>query len=120
MKKILWVLVIAIITIPIVGASWSEWSPWWEFSYEHQYNFSFDVDEEWNMISIPWNESISKYDLVIEYDNVYSWNEAVEEGILIDDVYGWNTESQFYEFVDVLEPDRGYWIWSYHNITIKG
>jgi len=120
MKKILWILVIAL-AIPIVGASWTEWSPWQTFTYERtNYNFSIDVSEKWNMISIPWNESISKDDLTIVYDDSYTWDEAVDAGLLLNFIYGWDTENQYYEFVDVLEPDRGYWLWSYHDITIKG
>ena len=120
-KHILIALIVVVSLISVVGADWASWSQPWEFDYaDSDYNFTIDLKEGWNMVSVPLNQSVSKYDFLVDYEGVYTWNYSVENGVLLDYVYGWDAENQYYEFVDVLEPSRGYWIWSYYDLLLRG
>jgi len=76
------------------------------------------LQKNWNLISLPFNESISKYDIMISYGGTnYTWNEAVTANIILNFIYGWKRgpTNQSYESTDTLQPGHGYWVWSYHS-----
>jgi hypothetical protein len=77
------------------------------------------LQEHWNLISLPFNESKNKSEIFISYngDN-YTWNEAVINGYILNFIYGWNATSQTYEIYNTLEPGYGYWIWTYYECSI--
>ena len=96
------------------------------------YNPAVDVHvstlyENWNLISLPFNESINKTDITVHYAGVnYTWVDAVSNGYVNNFLFGWDRNSQSYTFVDTLVPGYGYWLFAYEqsdlwveNITIK-
>jgi hypothetical protein len=48
----------------------------------------------------------------------YSWQEAVNNSIIIGFIYGWNRNSQNYELIDTLIPGHGYWIYAYQDCEL--
>jgi len=79
--------------------------------------------ENWNLISIPFNESVDKADIIVTYDNTnYSWNDAVTNNIVLDFIYYWNRTNQNYDIINILEPGYGYWVYAYHdcNLIVSG
>jgi hypothetical protein len=77
------------------------------------------LTNNWNFISLPFNQSISKTDLVVSTGgNSYSWNNAVSSGIINEYLFGWNRIGQNYIFAETLEPGYGYWIYAYDNCEI--
>ena len=62
-----------------------------------------DLSSGWNFISLPFNESIDKSDLLMKYDTDF---------YEINYLFGWNRLIQSYEFADVLHPGYGYWLYS--------
>jgi hypothetical protein len=74
------------------------------------------LKQNWDLISLPFNESINKLDIVVSHGGTnYSWTSAVANNIVLNFIYGWNTTNQNYDDSDTLEPGKGYWIWSYHD-----
>jgi len=64
----------------------------------------------WNFISLPFNQSLDKNDVIVKTDDYYySWS----DGIVNDFVFGWDRGTQSYNFASNLEPGQGYWIYSY-------
>lgn len=74
---------------------------------------------EWNMISVPFNQSIHKNNMKVMVDGTtYSWNEAVSNGFVLDFLYEWDTINQTYATRDVLHPGQGCWLYSYDSCDI--
>jgi len=72
------------------------------------------MGNNWNLLSLPFNETVNKNDVLIKYDNAfYSWSQAVNQGLIIDIIYGWDESIQSYQFAFTLEPGQGYWIFAY-------
>jgi nitroreductase len=86
-----------------------------------------NLSSQWNFISLPFNHSINKSDVIVNYANEnYSWNTAVSNNWVSDYVFGWNRAGQSYTFNDVFQPGYGYWIYAYEpcvlwveNITLQ-
>jgi len=77
-------------------------------------SFSLSVFVGWNFISLPFNQSSNKTDIIVEYADVnYTWNEAVTNGYINDYVFGWSRTTQSYAFANTLEPGYGYWLYAY-------
>jgi len=77
-------------------------------------NHITDLIANWNFVSLPFNQSVDKADLIVNYGGTdYNWSDAVSNGYISDYVFGWNRVSHGYEFVDIFEPGYGYWIYSY-------
>ena len=77
----------------------------------------------WNLISLPFNESVNKANIIVSYDNTnYSWNDAVTNNIVLNFIYYWNKTNQNYQLKDILEPGYGYWVYAYHdcNLILSG
>ena len=68
----------------------------------------------YNLVSIPFIGCFDKNNIIV-IDNraVYSWSEAVNEGVILNFVYHWNRQMQSYESTDILEYSYGYWMYSY-------
>ena len=76
--------------------------------------------EEWNLVGLPYDTPVAKEDLTVYYnDTDYTWQQAVNESIILDFIYNWDTISQNYMSADVLNPDYGYWIYAYYECTLK-
>jgi hypothetical protein len=80
--------------------------------------------QKWNFISLPFNQSIDKKDLIIINNGAsYNWTEATDpaNGPLIDSfIFGWNrgTGGQTYQAVNILEPGYGYWMYAYSDCEL--
>jgi photosystem II stability/assembly factor-like uncharacterized protein len=85
------------------------------------------LSQNWNFVSIPFNQSVNKTDIIVEYSDVnYSWSDAVSAGYINDFVFGWDRNTQGYIFSDKFKPGNGYWIYAYtdcilwmENITLE-
>jgi len=79
-----------------------------------------DLYNNWNFISIPFNQTTNKTDLLIKYNGSdYTWDDATDPmNLFIDPViFGWNRTTQTYEYMfgdDInLKSGHGYWIFAY-------
>jgi hypothetical protein len=71
------------------------------------------LNHGWNIISVPFYESIPKEDIIVYYaGSLYTWDEAVANGYILDFLYNYNRATQQYSFSNSLEPGYGYWIWA--------
>ncbi len=78
-----------------------------------------DLIAGWNLIGIPYNESVSKEDLSVNYNGIdYTWEQAVENDTVLAFIYEWDTGTHNYIFTDVLESDKGYWIYANENCSL--
>jgi len=80
------------------------------------------LQENWNFISLPFNQTVLKQNLIINYQgNDYTFNEAVNNGYISSVIFGWDRDIQSYELVDVdeLSPGEGYWMFSYVTCELK-
>ncbi len=75
-----------------------------------------DVEQNWNIISVPYNENVSKTNILI---NDILWTDAVTADIVNDVVFGWDRGTQSYNFADIFEPGYGYWLYAYQQCTLK-
>jgi hypothetical protein len=79
------------------------------------------MSDEWNFVSLPFNQSVDKDQLFVIYNgSEYNWTEATTGGdpILLSFIYDFNRSSQGYEDVSTLEPGRGYWMWAYYECEL--
>jgi len=82
-----------------------------------------NMSKGWNIVSPPFNQSVSKTNLIIKYGGYYySWSQATTSGnptgspIINQFVFGWQrTTPQMYIFASSLDPGYGYWVYSYQN-----
>ena len=75
------------------------------------------MEQGWNLVSIPVNETISKEDITVNYLGFnYSWQDAVDGDIILGFIYEWNGGA--YLFVDDFEPGVGYWMFTYFDCIL--
>ena len=75
---------------------------------------------EWNFVGLPYDTSVDKENLTVLYsDTLYSWNDAVTAGIILDFIYKWNAFGQSYDLTDILTLGEGCWMYAYYNCTLK-
>jgi hypothetical protein len=76
------------------------------------------LKSQWNMISFPCHDLISKSDITVRYaGNNYTWAQAVNNSYVLNATYGWNaSQPQNYEIVDKMSFGRGYWFYAYHDL----
>jgi len=87
----------------------------YHFNIKKMYNISLNTN--WNLMSIPFNESIDKTDIIVRNNSIdYNWTEAVDEGIVMNYIYKW--DGTFYTTYDILDPGLGYWIWAYYSCEL--
>lgn len=73
----------------------------------------------WNFISIPSVHSFSKSNMTIISNNEnYSWQHAVDNGLVDEYVFGWNRSLQRYYFTDTFQTGNGYWVYAVENCTL--
>ena len=73
----------------------------------------------WNFISVPFNQTITKTNLFIRYeDNDYTWSEAAAQGFIISAIFYWNRTDQIYDSTNILNPGEGYWMYAYYECEI--
>ena len=88
-------------------------------------NYITDLASEWNIVGIPKNDSLSKEDFIIKYDEVfYNWSQATTgdnptgSPIIMYFIYTWLRTPQYYDFTDILQPGYGYWMYAYYDCTL--
>ena len=93
-------------------------SDWFVFTTKITPNI-IDIKDNWNLISLPFNESIDKADIIVSHDGTnYSWNDAVTNNIVLNFVYYWNRLNHNYEIKNTLDPGYGYWIYAYQDCDL--
>jgi PKD repeat protein len=75
-----------------------------------------NIENNWNIVSIPYNQSVDKIDILV--DNI-PWNTAVINGWINNFVFGWNRNGQYYTFSDTLIPGYAYWMYAYQPCKLK-
>ncbi len=79
-----------------------------------------DVEQNWNIISVPYDQSVNKANIIVEYLGTdYTWSEAVTMGLVSNYLFGWNRVSQSYGFADSLMPGYAYWMYAYQPCMLK-
>ncbi|MBN1281148.1 MAG: hypothetical protein JXA00_05820 [Candidatus Thermoplasmatota archaeon] len=80
------------------------------------------LDPEWNFIALPVNLSVNTTNLVVVNDGtLYTWGQAVAQGLIINDIFSWNATYQVYEFgpqITMLNPGQGYWMYAYQSCEL--
>lgn len=85
---------------------------------EQEYKIS--LHSNWNLVSFPVNESISKSEIIVSCNGAnYSWSEAsnATNNIILDYVYGYDRSSDSYVTVDTFDPGFGYWVYAFENCS---
>ncbi|GAH33502.1 unnamed protein product, partial [marine sediment metagenome] len=73
-----------------------------------------EVGAGWLLVSLPINETVSKFDVrVINETQNYTWQEAVDNTIILMFLYNWSVEFQNYQSASHFVPYEGYWIYLY-------
>jgi len=76
-----------------------------------------NISSGWNLIAVP--NTINKADFIIKYDGCYyNWAQSLQETIVNQYIFGWNAAGQYYEFIDILEPWQGYWMYAYEDCEL--
>jgi len=85
-----------------------------------------DLKQNWNFISLPFNQSLPKQDILINYNNQdYTWGNATTNNnptgskIIDPNIFGWNKIAQSYELSTTFESGKGYWLYSYQDCMLK-
>ena len=102
-------------------------SGYWIYAYEpcilwmENITLIFDdyitsIENNWNIISVPSTENVSKYELIV---NDTSWSDAVSAGIVSDFIFGWERSGQYYNFANTLLPGYAYWVYAYQPCILK-
>jgi len=83
-------------------------------------NYITDVEQGWNIISVPYNQSLNKADIIVEYLGTdYTWSDAVIAGLASNYLFGWNRVGQSYNFADTVMPGYSYWMYAYQPCKLK-
>ena len=82
-------------------------------------NYITDLLTNWNIVGLPDDESVHKENLTVYYNETeYTWQEAVNNTIILGFSYEWNETNQNYEITDMLKPGGGCWMYAYYNCTL--
>jgi len=77
------------------------------------------LDVGWNLVGVH-EEDLDKTQICVQYDGQWlAWSEAVDNGVIIDFVYGWNRANQNYTLSDIFASGYGYWVYAYHCCALK-
>lgn len=117
---VVWLL-IAIAILTAIGNETELINTESEESFRNDNQIITNLVNNWNFISLPFNQSVDKNDLIINYDGTdYNWNDAVMMGYVNNYIFGWNRTSQYYSFADIIEPGYGYWLYAGDNCEMWG
>ena len=79
----------------------------------------------WNIIGLPHDTSLSKEDLIVDYNEThYNWTQATTNDnptgvpLILRSIYNWSRPFQNYDMSDILAPGEGYWLYAYHTCTL--
>jgi len=86
-------------------------------SLEH--DFKIPLSNGWNLMSLPSDESVDKENISVYYSGAnHTWQEAVDDGVIIGFIYDWSESGQNYGFTDMMVPGQGYWIYAYSSCDL--
>jgi len=78
------------------------------------------LQQNWNIMGLPYNISVAKENLIINYSGVdYTWQQAIDNDIILGFVYDWDRNTQNYILSDDLDPGFGYWMYAFHDCILK-
>ena len=81
--------------------------------------FVGDLVEKWNLISIPTDETFHKSQFMFSADDVfYSWDEAVNNSIVVPVFYGYDSSNQYYMFTDYVNGYSGYFFYVFVDCSM--
>jgi hypothetical protein len=85
-------------------------------------NVSFSgLQSNWNLVSIPFNQTVNITDVQVEYMGTnYTWADAVTNTIVDGNVFGWDRTLQSYVVPSQFVPGEGYWMFAYQPCTLWG
>lgn len=87
---------------------------------ENESYYTIDLSEGWNLIGILYNASVAKDDIVVCYNGTdYTWQDAVNNSIVLRFIYRWNAANQNYELTNMLQPCLGHWMYAYQDCILK-
>jgi len=85
----------------------------------YPYGLISDLKLNWNFFSLPTNLSVSTSEVIIFYNDTFiTWKEAIDNGIIVQFIFGWNRTTQSYQFDDTIIPGCGYWIYAYEDCEL--
>jgi hypothetical protein len=91
----------------VINGSWG--------GIEYLYPLEYGDAENWRLVSIPYNGTVSKYDVYIINDTGTSknWTVAVSDGWILSYVFYWNTSTETYIITNNFLAYTGYWMYFY-------
>jgi len=80
-----------------------------------------NLQTKWNIMGLPYEDSLVQTLLKIEYPpgTTLNWDEAVSGDIILGFIYGWDSATQMYSLETTLEPGQGYWMYAYYDCILK-
>ncbi len=81
--------------------------------------FITDLQQGWNNMGLPTDTSLMKEDIIIRNNSIdYTWQEAVDGGIILDFIYGWDRINKLYMLTNTFDPGYGYWMYAYYECIL--
>ena len=77
--------------------------------------FIQNLSSGWNFVSLPYNESLDGTDLWIEKEGYYY---GLDDGIINQNIFGWNRTGQYYTFANTLKSGYGHWVFAYDDCEL--
>jgi len=81
------------------------------------------LDVEWNLVGVPSETDVSKTSLRVQYEGLWRyWDSAVSMGVILDFVYDWDRDNQYYGISDdpgTFVSGFGYWVYAYEGCALK-
>jgi VCBS repeat-containing protein len=75
------------------------------------------IKDGWNLFSIPVGEDMDKTKIIVKYlSDDYTWDDAIDEGIILGFTYGWKLG--MYSNENILVPGEGYWMWAFEDCDL--
>jgi hypothetical protein len=83
-------------------------------------DFITSLFNQWNLFGLPFDKTVAKNNLIITYNGTdYTWQQAVDNDIVLGFIYGWIGSTQGYNLIDELLPGNGFWIYAYYSCFLK-
>jgi hypothetical protein len=107
--------IIVVLAILIIGSCCSFGTA----TSTRDYHLIREIHQKWNAISLPFNQSIEKIDILVFFnEQYYEWQDAVDANIVSDAIFGWNRFFQYYTYDLILDPGHGYWVYALQNCSL--
>ncbi len=86
-------------------------------SYLQRRSYVIALQESWNLISLPFNETKTKSAITVRNSTgEFSWQDAVDLDIVLDSFYNYTGTN--YIDSSSLAPGQGYWVWAYQECEL--